>query len=64
MLELPAKYIVYANQVRVADHFYDDNMSKLGGRQRLVTAYVREIRMFINDGLAYLPVIRPTDEYM
>ena len=55
MLELPAKSIFCANQVRAAGQFYDQNQQKLGGKQRLVTTDGREIHMFNSDGLAYLP---------
>ena len=62
MLQFPAKGIFSANQVRVAVHFYDDKLSKIGGKQRMVTTDVRESHMFISDGLSYLPVRCPTNE--
>ena len=37
-------------------------MQKPGGKQILVTMDGRESHMFISDGLAYLPVICPTNE--
>ena len=64
MLELPAKGIFYDNQVRSAGHIYDNKPRKLGEKKRLVTTDGRESRMFISDGLAYLPVIFPTNEDM
>ena len=48
MLEFPAKGIFPANQVRAAGHFYNDNMRKLGGEQRLVTTDIRQSRMIIS----------------
>ena len=37
MLELPAKEILFSNQVHAAVHFYEKTTRKLGGEQRLVT---------------------------
>ena len=48
----------------VSGHFYDDKPRKLGEKQRLVTTDGRDICMSISDGLAYIPVIFPTDEEM
>ena len=62
MLDFPAKFIFSANQVRSYGHFYDDKPRKIGGKQWLVTTYRREFRMFISDGLSYLPVRFPTDD--
>ena len=64
MIEFTAKGIFSANQVCATSHFYDKNTCKLGGKQRLVTTDGRERHMFISDGLAYLSIIFPTDEYM
>ena len=64
IIELPAKGIFSVNQVRDAGHFYDNKPRKLGGKQLLVTTDGREIRMFISDGQACLPVRCPTDEEM
>ena len=64
MIKLPDKGIFYYNQVRAAGHFYDNKPRKLEGKQRLMTTYSRKSRMFISDGLAYQPIIWPTDEYM
>ena len=64
MLDFPSKGIFSANQVRVSGHFYDDKPRKLGEKQRLVTTDGRDICMSISDGLAYIPVIFPTDEEM
>ena len=62
MLELPSKGIFYDNQVCADGPFYDNKPRKLGGKQRLLTTDGRQSRMFISDGLAYLPVRFPTDE--
>ena len=62
MLEFSVKDIFSANKVRAAGHFYDDKIQKLGGKNQLVTTNGSEIRMFISDGLAYLPFRCPTDE--
>ena len=64
MIEFPSKGIFSANQVRIAGPFYDQKPRKLGGKQRLVTTEGRKSHMFISDGLAYLPVIYPTNERM
>ena len=64
ILEFPVKVIFSANQVHAASHFYDEKQRKLGGKQRLVTMDSRESRIFISDGIDYLPVSFPTDEYM
>ena len=64
MLELPAKGIFSVNDFRDFFHFYDNKPRKLGGKQRLVTSEGRKSHMFISDGLAYLPVIYPTNERM
>ena len=62
MLKLTSKGIFSANQFRAAGHFYDDKIQKLGGKNQLVTTNGSEIRMFISDGLAYLPFRCHTDE--
>ena len=62
MLDLLAKGIFSANQVRAAGHFYDENPRKLGGKQRLVTTDVRDSLMFISDRLYCITFICPTDE--
>ena len=64
MLYFPIKVVLSANQVRASGHFYENNLLKLGGKQRLVTTDGRESLIFISDGMAYLPVRRPTNEYM
>ena len=64
MLELPSKGILSTNQVRAAGLLYDEEPCKLGGKKMLVTKDGREIHMFINDGIAYLPVKFPTNEEM
>ena len=62
MLELSAKGIFSINQVRDVGHLYDNKPSKLWVKQWLVTTDGRESCMFIIDGLAYLPIICPTNE--
>ena len=64
MLKWSVKGILYTNQVRAADHFYDYKPHKIGSKQRLVTVDTRKIHMFISDELDYLPVWFPTDEDM
>ena len=64
MIELPVKGIFSENQVRAAGHLYYDKPHELGGVKRLATTDGRESIMFISDGLAYLPVMCPTDEEM
>ena len=64
MLYFPIKVVLSANQVRASGHFYENNLLKLGGKQRLVTTDGRESLIFISDGMAYLPVRCPTNEYM
>ena len=64
MLELPFKGIFYNNEVRATVQFYDNKPRKLGENKWLVTTDGRESRMFISDGLSYLPVRFPTDEDM
>ena len=64
MLEFPAKGIFSANQVWHAGNLYDNKPHKIGGKQRLVTKYDRESRMFISDGMAYLSVRFPTNDDM
>ena len=64
MLELTTKGILSANQIRTAGQLYCDKPLKLGWKQRLVTTDGKERCMLISDGLAYLPIRWPTDEYM
>ena len=64
MLQFHAKVILSANQIHATGHFYENNPLKLGGKQRLVTTDGRESFIFISDGIAYLPVRFPTNEYM
>ena len=64
MLEFPAKGILLTNQVHAAGHFYNNKPHKICGKQILVTTDIREIRMFISDELAYIPIRLPTDEDM
>ena len=64
MLEFPSKGIFSANQFRATGHFYDENPRKVVVKQSLVTMDVRESRMFVIDGIAYLPVRCPTYEDM
>ena len=64
MLDIPSQRIFSANQVHAASHFYYYKPRKLGVKKMLVTTDSREIRMFISDELAYIPIILPTDENM
>ena len=64
MIQFPAKGIFSTNQIRSAGHFYNDKTRKLGCKQILVTTDGREIRMFVSDGLAYLPFVLSSNEYM
>ena len=63
-LDLPSKVIFYANKFHASGHLYGVKSRKLGGKKRLVTTDGKERCMLISDGLAYLPIRWPTDEYM
>ena len=59
-----SKGILSDTQFRATGRLHDDNLHKIGEKQRLVTTDGRRSCIFISPGLANLPVRLPTDEEM